>query len=71
MNLKISVSTVSKRQEKLSKSPGIVSVITEDEIKGDGAKSLWELTHKAPSIQPISSHLSSSLSGLSVNFSSS
>ena len=57
MNLKVSVSTVSKREEKLSESPGIVSVITSEEIKGYGARNLWELMHKAPSIQPISSHL--------------
>jgi len=53
----ITISTVSKRIEKLSEAPGIVSIITSSDIRAYGASSLWDLMNKVPSIQPLSSHL--------------
>ena len=46
--MNIEVTTVSKRPERLLQAPGIVSVITEQDIKGYGARNLKDLLLRLP-----------------------
>jgi outer membrane receptor for ferrienterochelin and colicin len=55
MNMEISV--VSKKAEGVARAPGVVTVITADEIKAFGAKTLADVLERAPSIQMLGSHL--------------
>ena len=47
----IDVVTASKEAELIWEAPGIVSVITADEIEKFGANSLWEILERFPSVQ--------------------
>jgi outer membrane receptor for ferrienterochelin and colicins len=51
------VVTASKRSEGINEAPGVVTVITKDEIKAYGAVNLADVLDRAPSIQMMSSHL--------------
>lgn len=55
--LDIGVITASKKEEKVSDAPGIVSVITPKEIRAFGGVTLMDLLQRVPGLQPISSHL--------------
>lgn len=54
--LDMEISFVSKRSEKISDAPGVISVITAQEIETMGANSLIDILERASSIQPISSY---------------
>jgi outer membrane receptor for ferrienterochelin and colicin len=55
--LNMDVTTASKKAEKLSDAPGIISTITSQEIKNFGANTLYDVLNMAPSLQPLGSHL--------------
>jgi len=50
------VVVASKREEKLTDAPGIISVVTRDEIEQFGGRNLQDLLNRVPSIQAIGSH---------------
>lgn len=51
------VITASKKAEKISNAPGIISVVTRKEIDQYGAINLIDILNRVPSLQEISSHL--------------
>ncbi len=51
--LNLKVITASKKSESMSESPGVISVITERDIKAYGANSLWDVLNMLPSLQPL------------------
>jgi outer membrane receptor for ferrienterochelin and colicins len=55
--LNIDVTTASKKAEKTSDAPGIISTITKEEIKYFGANNLNNILERATSIQSLGSHL--------------
>lgn len=55
--LNIEVTTASKKAEKTTDAPGIISTITAEEIKYFGANSLEDVLERATSIQSVGSHL--------------
>jgi len=55
--MNIEVTTASKKSEKISDAPGVMTVITEQDIKNFGAQNLLDVLHLAPGFQAISSHL--------------
>ncbi|MFH1198031.1 MAG: TonB-dependent receptor [bacterium] len=55
--LNVEVTTASKKAEKTTDAPGIISTITAEEIKYFGATSITEILQRATSIQPFVSHL--------------
>ncbi|MGE5810270.1 MAG: TonB-dependent receptor plug domain-containing protein [Ignavibacteria bacterium] len=55
--LNMEVTTASKKTEKSTDAPGIITTITKEEIKYFGATTIQEILQRAPSIQPFSSHL--------------
>lgn len=55
--LTVKVTTPSKRAETRVEAPGVVSVITADEIAGFGANSLFDILERAPSVQTLGSSL--------------
>ncbi|MBK8946116.1 MAG: TonB-dependent receptor plug domain-containing protein [Ignavibacteriae bacterium] len=55
--LNMEVTTASKKAEKTTDAPGIISTITSEEIKYFGANNLFEILEKSTSIQSIGSHL--------------
>jgi outer membrane receptor for ferrienterochelin and colicins len=55
--LNMHVTTVSKKAEKITDAPGIISIITKEEIKYFGANNLGDILERVTSIQRISSHL--------------
>ncbi|MEJ2053803.1 MAG: TonB-dependent receptor [Calditrichaceae bacterium] len=55
--LNMEVITVSKKAEKTTDAPGIISTITKEEIKYFGANNLRDVLERATSIQTIGSHL--------------
>jgi outer membrane receptor for ferrienterochelin and colicins len=55
--LNLEVTTASKKAEKTSDAPGIISTITSEEIKYFGANNLADILEKSTSIQTIGSHL--------------
>ena len=55
--LNMEVITASKKAEKTTDAPGIISTITKEEIKYFGANNLKDVLERAASIQTISSHL--------------
>jgi outer membrane receptor for ferrienterochelin and colicins len=55
--LDIQVTTASKKAERSSDAPGVVTTITSDEIKRLGATSLLDILERAPSIQAVESSL--------------
>jgi len=55
--LNMEVTTASKKAEKTSDAPGIISTITSEEIKYFGANSLNDVFERATSIQSLGSHL--------------
>ncbi len=55
--LNMEVTTASKKAEKTSDAPGVVTVITGKEIAGFGAQNLMDVLERVPSLQAISSHL--------------
>lgn len=52
----IQVSVASKRAERLADAPGVVSHITQREIRALGANNLADVLNRAPSLQAIGSH---------------
>ncbi|MEW6515321.1 MAG: TonB-dependent receptor [candidate division FCPU426 bacterium] len=52
-----SVVTASKKAESIDKAPGVITVITAEEIKKFGGLTLYDVLQRAPSIQPVGSHL--------------
>lgn len=54
--LNIEVTTASKKAEKTTDAPGIISTITKEEIKYFGANSLNDVLERATSIQSLGSH---------------
>lgn len=55
--LNMDVTTASKRAEKTTDAPGVISTITKEEIKYFGANNLHDILERATSIQTIGSHL--------------
>lgn len=55
--LAIDVTTPSKRAETRADAPGVVSIVTAEEIFGFGANSLFDVLERAPSIQTLGSSL--------------
>ena len=55
--LNMEVTTASKKAEKTTDAPGIISTITSQEIKNFGANTLYDVLAYAPSLQPLGSHL--------------
>jgi outer membrane receptor for ferrienterochelin and colicins len=53
----MSISVASKTQENISEAPGVISVITQDELKRFGGATLADVIQRAPSLQFIGSHL--------------
>jgi outer membrane receptor for ferrienterochelin and colicin len=53
---KVKISIASKREEKISEAPSIISIITEEDIERFGAKNLKDILQRVPSIQGIGSH---------------
>ncbi|MBL8212835.1 MAG: TonB-dependent receptor [Bryobacterales bacterium] len=56
--LKMEVTTASKFPEKLSAAPGVVSVITQDELKRFGVLTVGEALERVPGLAPTSSYFS-------------
>lgn len=52
-NINVEVSIASKRAEKISEAPGIISVITDDEIRKYGDSSLAEVLNRMPSFHVL------------------
>lgn len=52
----ITVTVASKREEKMLDAPGILSVVTAQDIKRYGAKNLKDILNRVPSIQGVGSH---------------
>lgn len=55
--LNLEVTTASKKAEKISDAPGIITVITAKELKSFGATNLMEALERTPSYQPMGSHM--------------
>ncbi len=55
VNTKVKVA--SKKEESITDAPGIITVITKEEIRGFGANTLIDILHRIPSVMPISSHV--------------
>lgn len=55
--LNIEVTTASKKAEKTTDAPGIITTISKEEIKYFGATSLTDILERVPSVQPFFSHL--------------
>jgi len=55
--LTMNVRTASKKEEKVTETPAVVTVITAAEIKDFGATTLLDVLQRAPSIQAVGSHL--------------
>jgi outer membrane receptor for ferrienterochelin and colicins len=55
--LNVSVEVASKKQEKVSEAPGIITVVTRKEIESFGAVTLVDVLNRVPSLQLMSSHL--------------
>jgi outer membrane receptor for ferrienterochelin and colicins len=55
--LNMEVTTASKKAEKTSDAPGVITTITAEEIKYFGANSLIDVLQRVTSVQPMSSHL--------------
>lgn len=49
----IEVTTASKQEEKISDAPGIISVVTREEIEGFGGTSLWDVLNRVTSMYMI------------------
>lgn len=54
LNSGIKVATASKKEESISEAPGIISVITAEEIKTFGGNNLWDVVQRATGLQPFS-----------------
>ncbi len=49
----IEVTTASKQEEKISDAPGIITVVTKEEIEGFGGTSLWDVLNRVTSMYMI------------------
>ncbi|MEZ5197709.1 MAG: TonB-dependent receptor plug domain-containing protein [Bacteroidales bacterium] len=49
----IEVTTASKQEEKMSDAPGIITVVTKDEIASFGGNSLWDVLNRVTSMYMI------------------
>lgn len=52
-----SVMVASKKAEKISDAPGVITVVTSDEIKNFGSVTFWDILQRLGNIQPMGSHL--------------
>ncbi|MCP5105582.1 MAG: TonB-dependent receptor plug domain-containing protein [bacterium] len=55
--MNVEITTASKKAEKSSDAPGVVSVITAKDIKSFGVLSLVDILQRVPGLQPVGSHL--------------
>ena len=55
VNTKVKIA--SKKEESITDAPGIITVITKEEIRSFGANSLVDILHRIPSVMPIGSHV--------------
>ncbi|HEX2957078.1 MAG TPA: TonB-dependent receptor [Chitinispirillaceae bacterium] len=55
--LNMEVTTTSKQAEKLSDAPGVISVITHDEMERFGARTLKDVLLRVPSIAPVTIYM--------------
>lgn len=51
------VVTASKKEETLEEAPGVITVLSADELKAFGGTTLYDILQRIPSIQPAGSHL--------------
>ncbi len=55
--MNVEVTTASKRSEEIYDAPGVISVITQDEIKMFGARNLLDILNRMPSVYTSGSYL--------------
>ncbi len=55
VNTKVKVA--SKKEESVTDAPGVITIITKEEIRSFGANSLVDILHRIPSVMPIGSHV--------------